>query len=94
MQAAKLSCHLNGELRPLFDLYTRTWCHLCEDMYEQLKDLQMTYLFEVRLIDVDLAPDLETLYGELVPVLKHGDFELCHYYLDKPLVTEYLTKLR
>jgi len=44
--------------------------------------------FEV--IDVDLHPDLEARWGEWVPVLLHGERELCHYHLDEAAVRAYL----
>ena len=49
---------------------------------------------QVNVIDVDANPALETKYDELVPVLLHGDVELCHYFLDTPKVREYLAGIR
>jgi len=48
----------------------------------------------VSVIDVDAHPELEAKYDELVPVLLHGEVELCHYFLDIPKVREYLTEIR
>jgi len=48
----------------------------------------------VNVIDVDTDPALEARYDELVPVLLHGDIELCHYFLDAPKVREYLAEIR
>ena len=42
------------------------------------------------MVDVDADPALEAKYDELVPVLLHGDTELCHYFLDEAKVREYL----
>ncbi len=79
---------------PALTLYSRTWCHLCDDMLSGLHGLQAGQSFELTVIDVDSDPALERRFGELVPVLMHGDCELCHYHLDVPLVTEYLRKIR
>ena len=49
--------------------------------------------FELSVIDVDSEPGLEGRYGELVPVLMHGERELCHYRLDAPAVTAYLAQI-
>lgn len=48
----------------------------------------------VTVLDVDADSELESRYGELVPVLLHGDIELCHYFLDEPKVREYLGEIR
>jgi len=79
---------------PVLTLYSRTWCHLCEDMLSGLQVLQAGRSFELTVIDVDSDPALEQRFGERVPVLMHGDRELCHYHLDAPVVTDYLLKIR
>ena len=35
-------------------------------------------------------PELEARWGEWVPVLLHGEHELCHYHLDEAAVRAYL----
>ncbi len=79
---------------PALTLYSRTWCHLCEDMLSGLQVLQAGQPFELTVIDVDSDPALEQRFGERVPVLMHGERELCHYHLDAPVVTDYLLKIR
>ena len=68
-----------------FTLYSRSYCHLCEDMRLALLALQGPgERFEVAVIDVDADPALVERFDELVPVL-FGDSrqpELCHYFLD------------
>ncbi len=49
---------------------------------------------DVELIDVDENPLLEKKYGEYVPVLLHGDVELCRFVLDVGKVRDYLRFLR
>lgn len=72
---------------------SRTYCHLCDEMIEGLRALQARHRFELSVIDVDSEPGLEARYGELVPVLMHGERELCHYHLDAPAVTAYLAQI-
>jgi thioredoxin reductase (NADPH) len=48
----------------------------------------------ISVVDVDAFPALEARYDERVPVLLHGDVELCHYYLDEPKTREYLAGIR
>lgn len=78
-----------------FVLYSRSWCHLCEDMLAALRALQQPgQAFEVEVIDVDADPALEARFNELVPVL-YGDLaepELCHYFLDEAAVRAYVER--
>jgi len=37
---------------------------------------------EWREIDIDRSPDLVRQYDSKVPVLCHGEIEVCHYFLD------------
>jgi len=75
-------------------LYSRTWCHLCDDMLAGLRILQARQPFGLDIVDVDSDPALEQHFGELVPVLLHGERELCHYHLDAAAVTDYLRDFR
>ncbi len=75
-------------------LYSRTWCHLCDDMLAGLQVLQARQPFQLRIVDVDSQPALEQRFGEWVPVLMHGERELCHYHLDATVVTDYLRDFR
>jgi thiol-disulfide isomerase/thioredoxin len=52
-----------------FTLYSRSYCHLCDDMLEQLRAYTADYQFSVEVIDVDTDAELVHLYDELVPVL-------------------------
>ena len=75
-------------------LLSRRFCHLCHDMEAALAPLAAEFEAAVTVIDVDCDPLLEAKYDELVPVLLHGQNELCHYFLDAPKVREYLTGIR
>ncbi|MEI7613045.1 MAG: glutaredoxin family protein [Betaproteobacteria bacterium] len=75
-------------------LVSRTYCHLCHEMELALHPLAEEFGFEVDVLDVDTDPELVALYDERVPVLLHGDDELCHYFLDVAKVRDYLGKIR
>jgi glutaredoxin len=79
---------------PALTLYGRSWCHLCEEMIAALEPLRAEFGFALAVVDVDADPRLEARHGERVPVLMHGETELCHYRLDLPAVTDYLRKIR
>ena len=80
-----------------FILYTRSYCHLCDDMLEALQSLSGEYPFTVELVDVDSDESLQAQFDELVPVLfgrkDDGDAEqLCHYFLDEARVRAFLVR--
>lgn len=79
-----------------FTLYSRSWCHLCEDMLAALHKLAPPGApFEVDVIDVDADPALVARFDELVPVLygRLDEPELCHYFLDEAAVRAYLGRI-
>lgn len=75
-------------------LMSRGYCHLCHDMEVALAPLIEEFGASVTVLDVDADPALEAKYDELVPVLLHGDTELCHYFLDEAKTREYLAGIR
>ena len=75
-------------------VYSRTYCHLCDDLIAALRVLQGPFSFDVAVVDVDSEAALEERHGERVPVLMHGERELCHYFLDEPAVRAYLSEMR
>lgn len=75
-------------------LMSRGYCHLCHDMEAALAPLAAEFGAAVNVLDVDADPVLEAKYDELVPVLLHGETELCHYFLDEAKTREYLAEIR
>ena len=77
-----------------FTLYSRSYCHLCDDMLAALRALETDgRRFDIDVIDVDADPALVERFDELVPVLFGADLsapELCHYFLDPEAVRRYL----
>jgi hypothetical protein len=74
-------------------VYSRTYCHLCDEMIAGLRELQARFRFRVRIVDVDSDSELEARYGEDVPVVVHGARELCRHRLETSRVTDYLAKI-
>ena len=75
-------------------VYSRTYCHLCDEMIAGLQELQARFHFRLGIVDVDSDEALEARYGEDVPVVAHGSRELCRHRLDVSLVTDYLAQIR
>jgi thioredoxin reductase (NADPH) len=75
-------------------LMSRGYCHLCHDMEAALKPIADEFGASVTVFDVDTDPALEARYDELVPVLLHGEHELCRYFLDEAKTREYLAGIR
>jgi hypothetical protein len=81
-----------------FTLYSRSYCHLCDDMLAALRALDGAQHFAIEVVDVDGEADLQALYDELVPVLfartEHRPAErLCHYFLDEKAVQRFIASL-
>ena len=81
--------------QPRFILYSRSYCHLCDDLLAALRKLVGDEI-SVNVIDIDLHNELVQRYDELVPVLigcRDGQPEqqLCHYFLDENAVKGFLS---
>lgn len=75
-------------------VYSRSYCHLCEDMITALRELQGRCRFRLDVVDVDSDPALESRYGDKVPVLVRNGDELCHYRLEASVITALLADFR
>jgi thiol-disulfide isomerase/thioredoxin len=75
-------------------LYGRKYCHLCDDMAAALAPIAAAAGVEVQVVDVDVDPALEARYGADIPVLAHGDTQLCQHFLDRERVRAYLAEIR
>lgn len=71
-------------------LYFREYCSLCHAMLAQLRPWQQQYGFAIDVVDVDADPVLEERFNELVPVLMHGELEICHWHLDEARLAAHL----
>lgn len=81
-----------------FTLYSRSYCHLCDDMLVALQAMQIDQPLSISVVDVDAAEAaLLAEYDELVPVLvaARGDQpgqQLCHYFLDEVAVRKFVAR--
>ena len=74
-------------------VYSRSYCHLCDEMIAGLRELQARFHFDFDVVDVDRDPALARRYGEDVPVLVADGRELCRHRLASIQVTDYLAQL-
>jgi hypothetical protein len=76
-------------------LFSRTYCHLCEDMAQAVRAFMARagagYTLDI--VDVDADPALVARYDELVPVLAAGadHVELCRYHLDEAALAAHVS---
>lgn len=80
---------------PAFLLYSRSYCHLCDDMLQALRQLLQGAPHDITVIDIDADEALVAEYDELVPVLfgvRDGSppRTLCHYFLAPAAVNAFL----
>lgn len=74
-----------------FTVYSRIGCHLCEDLLQQLLQLQQAHNFKINEVDVDSSPQLIEQYGLQVPVVTCDDEQICHYFLDQTAIRQVLS---
>ena len=72
-------------------LYSRLGCHLCEDMEKLLPSYLQQSAISLNIVYIDDEPELEQQYGTSIPVLKAGEREICHYFLDVKALQQYIS---
>ena len=76
-------------------LYSRTDCHLCDEMVKELEALRRTtaQTFTVEILDIDRDPETQRHYSLRVPVLTAaaGGKILCETRFHRQSVLDYLT---
>jgi len=56
--------------RPEVVLYTRSGCHLCDEMKQTVAEVAASVDIDFREVDIDGDPSLRLLYDHEVPVLE------------------------
>ena len=85
---------MRNKPRPRLTLLSRSWCHLCDDMRLALEPMAKLHAFDLQIVDIDGDSALESRYGEDIPVLLAGEYEICRHRFDAARVTAYLTNPR
>ena len=81
---------VESAFRPVLTLYRRPGCHLCEDLERTLFELVDPAGFVLQRVDVDDDPAARARFDRDVPVLMHGETELCRHFLDLHAVRQAL----
>ena len=71
-----------------FELFTRSGCHLCEEMEQEITLLQAKLGFTTNIIEISESQELEGLYGDKVPVLAYENNIICMYVIDEDTLLE------
>lgn len=71
-------------------LMFRPYCGLCHQMHDALQPYLTEFNATLEIVEIDDFPELEARYNELVPVLLHGEHEICHWHLDESALRDYL----
>ena len=70
---------------PVFDVYSRRGCHLCEVLVEELADL-VADRARVDVHDVDSRDEWTRAFGLRVPVVQVDGRDICEFTLDRDAI--------
>ena len=72
-------------MKPIFYVYTKQGCHLCEILIEQLMET-LRDKADIKFIDIESKPELFNKYCEIIPLVKYRDEELFRYHYDRNII--------
>jgi glutaredoxin len=75
-------------------IYSRTGCHLCENVVHLLEPEKDQLNIEIEEILIDNNNELESLYGQLIPVIHIDGKYFSHFRLDMEEFKSFLEKHR
>jgi len=73
-------------------VYTRSGCHLCELLIEELLPLIRGRL-ELEVLDIDTSPEWSLKYGIRIPVVEYDGKAVCQHHLDTAAIRAILQTL-
>jgi glutaredoxin len=65
------------------DIYSRPGCHLCDEAKEAIERVRQRHSFELRVINIEGDPALETAYGTEIPVVFINGSKAFKYRVDE-----------
>ena len=81
---------MSGGAPPRLTVYSRSGCHLCDEMIAALREACAGHPFDV--VDIDGDPTLVERYGTSVPVLVADGREISRYHLDREALRRVLRR--
>ena len=72
-------------------LFSRTNCQLCDAFEEELNGFLQGMDIHSEKVDIDSQQELQTLYGNDVPVLTLNDQIICQHFFDKDKILKVLS---
>lgn len=72
-------------------LFSRDDCHLCDAFEEELNGFIQSSEILYEKVDVDSQQELQTLYGNDVPVLSLNGQVICQHFFDKDKILKVIT---
>ncbi len=72
-------------MKPIFYVYTKPGCHLCEILIEKLMET-LRDIADIKFIDIESSPELFNEYREIIPLVKYRDKELFRYHYDHNVI--------
>jgi hypothetical protein len=73
-------------------LYGRAGCHLCEAMEAELAPYLDQNGLKLLRVDITGQKDMEERYSLDIPVLSHGDQEICRHFFDLDAFQNWLSE--
>ncbi len=73
-------------------VYSRSGCHLCEILIEELLPLIRGRL-DLEVLDIDSRPEWTEEYGTRIPVVQYAGRTICQYTLDGDAIRSILASL-
>ncbi|MES9859643.1 MAG: glutaredoxin family protein [Candidatus Thiodiazotropha sp. LLP2] len=74
--------------------YHRQGCHLCDEMWQELEEMNEMQGIDVSKVDIDRNSQIRQDYGLRIPCLEGpGGISLSEHYLDRSRLLSYLRAL-
>ena len=51
-------------------LFSKSGCHLCDETFDQLVEMQASVLFEIETIDIRSSPELYQRFRTVIPAVR------------------------
>ncbi|MCG8379582.1 MAG: glutaredoxin family protein [Proteobacteria bacterium] len=80
-----------NESKLTLSVYSRSGCHLCDEMLEALRPWQQQYGFSINIIDIDSDAELRDRFTDKIPVLSAKNIDICQFRLDESALEHFLT---